>query len=320
MAEEKADDGVMGLLPTRKERHRLHAASLAVSIAVGFGSFLIKADLPQSILLGVVTMLAFLVVESTSTAVSLGRLVGTMDSQLKEVISRLQINEKFAESWEHLHRSGPSGVQLAQTVERMSCLLRETPAPLFGLFNESLSEPVSALERQELLHAGQDPALGTKLISWFQYSLFATSLHPLQFWFTPWGQNYHRAICDRTRELARSTRKAPLVRRVFIVSTDSVSSLKEGPYRKLIREQIDAGVDVRICYESDLHSELRVDFGIWDERLEAFLIPDESKRISKVYYRYSSEAVRAASHRASLIWDRSVPFDTWLSFSAASQH
>lgn len=304
------DEDSSGLLPTRRERQRVYAAALVVSVVVGFGSYLIKADLPQSILLGIATMLAFLAIESNSMALSLTRAVKITNSRLDRVISRLETRDRFVESWEHLHDSGPAGVELAGTIERIQSSLKELPAPLLGLANEALGEPATALTRQELVHTGRDPALGTNLVRWFRHTAFATSIHPMEFWLTPWGQNYHQAMCDRTRELSRAGSVS--FRRVFIVRAESARDLIAGPYYELIREQINAGIDVRVCLESDLSPELRVDFGIWDRSLEAFLIPDEGHRITKVYYRYSSDMVRAAEQRATLIWDRSVPFDSWI--------
>jgi len=304
------------LLPTRRERHLVRTVSLIVSIAVGISSYLIKTDFQQSIILSVVIMLAFLVIESNSMVISLTHVTKVTNSRLEHLCLSFESLDQFMETRAQLCSSGGvDGVELTKTMDRIWFSFNDIPVVLLGLANKTLGESAEMLVRRNLVHAGQDPALGTNLVRWFQRSAFTTSLYPMDFWLTPWGQNYHRVICERMRKMSRTG--TAMFRRVFIVQDEKGDELISGPYYELICEQIDSGVEIRSCFASDLSADLRIDFGVWDGVLEAFLIPDDTHRITTVHYRYSNDAIRAAEQRATLIWDRSMPFEEWASLVRA---
>lgn len=301
-------------LPTRTERYLIYAASLLVSIIVGLISYLVVSDLQQSIILGTITMLAFLVFENSALLLQLTRTVSTANARLDHLSESLAARDQFVESRDRLQGIGPSGAALAAKLEQIWSDSCDVPPVLLDLIGETLNSPAESLASRNLVHAGKDPALGTRLVSWFKRDAFATSIYPMDFWFTPWGQNYHQITCERMRNQSRTG--GLRFRRVFIAKDENAADLTSGAYHDLIREQIDAGVEVRACLLSDLSSDLCVDFGLWDDALEVVLVANQRDRITKTYYRNFSEAT--ARHRANQIWDRSTPFDDWIARIAAA--
>lgn len=303
--------------PSRRGRLVIQAVALVLGVVTGFVSYVIKADLELSIWLGIAVALGMLIVETTSTMVSLTRAVADVNARLDSFSLALDSRDSFSGAMAHIRGGGDLGRRLAHTVEQLNTSLVKVPTSLLGVANEVLRESAEAVHACHLVVPGNSASLGSHLVRRFEKSVFTTSFHPLDFWLTPYGRNYHTEICERLKVL--SARSRVEFRRVFIVRSDVADELTKDPYQKLIREQLRCGVEVRVCNEDELPTELCVDFGLWDGELEIELECDQQRRVIRNHYRYSQEAITQAQNRADRIWDRASPYDKWTAARQATR-
>lgn len=92
---------------------------------------------------------------------------------------------------------------------------------------------------------------------------FATALVRLDnFWLPESGQYYQS-------EVIKAAKRGLDLTRIFLI--DNPENRISENFISIIGEQIDAGVNVRLCFTKDLPDDMIVDFGIWDENVIAYV-------------------------------------------------
>jgi hypothetical protein len=243
----------------------------------------------------------------------------TTGASLRDLSTASALEGEFKKAILHLTSGkGESGAELANTLGRIVEALPNIPPLLAGYTREKLELTAGALAAKNFQEVGEDvPYIGTILARDFRKCLFATSLFPLPFWETGWGQTYHDEMCSRVSQSIRDGSRI-LAQRVFIVRHGTEADLAGDSYHnRMVREQIAAGIEIRACYETDLASpEFRQDFGIWDHELAVLVqVSVDTKGIRKVTgtnYQYEKGEIARLEGIARRIWSISRPFDTWL--------
>ncbi len=314
-----AKDRYVGLL--------LSFAAGTVASAVAYVS---HANLGTSVGLGVVIFIAGQLIDLSfrieSWVEDLSRRTASVEAELTTTRASLRdlstasaLEGEFKKAILHL-TSGKSegGAELANTLGRIVGALPDIPPLLAGYTREKLELTAGALAAKNFQEVGEDvPYIGTILARDFRTCLFATSLYPIPFWETGWGQTYHDEMCRRVSQLNRDGSHI-LAQRVFIVRHGTEEGLTgDSCHHRMIREQIAAGIEVRACYETDLASpEFRQDFGIWDHELAVLVHVSVDthgiRRVTGTNYQYEKGEIARLEGIARRIWSISRPFDTWL--------
>jgi|GEM_PF-6151108 len=115
-------------------------------------------------------------------------------------------------------------------------------------------------------------------------SLFATSVVSSGFWENTHGSAYHQLNIEAARE-----KKCSIVRVFIIEDGDAFSAARA---QITIEEQQKAGIDVRYIFDSELPTDRRKDFGIWDNKLVCYNEPECAE-----YFTSDSELVQAKKLR-----------------------
>ncbi|WP_306204445.1 DUF6879 family protein [Actinoplanes sp. RD1] len=285
-------------------RYLFETASLVLGLVTGIISYVFRQDLQLSLILGFVVGVGLLTVKVLA---ELTRVTGAGDRAertLAGIETSLRHRDRYLTTLDHV------GGDLPRSLERIHAGLATVPPELFGVAAQLLEDPLDQLERRHIVTSAESSSLNTHLVRTFRSDVFTTSVLPMHFWLTPYGQNYNDAICARLAELAATGHPARF-RRVYIVRDSWADQVHHGPYADVIRRQQEAGINVRVTVESLLPTDLRRDFGVWDARLEVELEVDGDGYLIRRHYRYSADAVAAAERRAEQIWDRSTDFATW---------
>lgn len=242
----------------------------------------------------------------------------TTRASLRDLSTASALEGEFKKAILHL-TSGKAegGAELVNTLGRIVEALPHIPPLLAGYTREKLELTAGALAAKNFQEVGENvPYIGTVLARDFRTCLFATSLYPLPFWETAWGEKYHEEMCLRVSQLRRDGRNI-LAQRVFIVRQGTEEGLAgDSHHHRLIREQIAHGIEVRACCETDLTPPDRQDFGIWDHELAVLVhVSVDTHGIRKVTgtnYEYERGEIVRLEGIARRIWSISRPFDTWL--------
>ena len=242
----------------------------------------------------------------------------TIAASLRDLSTASALEGEFKKVVVHLaSKNAEGGVELANTLSRIVEALPDIPPLLVGYTRGKLELTAGALAAKNFDEVGESvPLIGTSLATAFRTCLFATSLYPLPFWETAWGQTYHDELCRRISQLHRDGHNIR-AQRVFIVRHGTEKGLADNSYlHNKIRQQIEAGIEVRACYEEDLpFPEYCQDFGIWDHEL-AVLVQVEDKhgirKITGTNYLYEKGGIARYEGIAERIWTTSRPFNIWL--------
>jgi hypothetical protein len=101
------------------------------------------------------------------------------------------------------------------------------------------------------------------LIDNLKRSIFATSMVKLEdFWFRGFGEKY-------IEKHKQAIKRGVNITRIFIVEDFSV--FEDMRLRKLINDQINMSIDVRILWNSQTPPEYLLDFGIWDDEIVFYI-------------------------------------------------
>jgi len=288
------------------------------------------ADLGTSVSLGVVVFVAGQLIDLSfrieSWVEELSRRTASVEAELTATRASLRdlseasaLESEFKKAILHLTSGkGEIGAELANTLGRIVEALPNIPPLLAGYTRDKLELTAGALAAKNFQEVGEDvPYIGTILARDFRKCLFATSLFPLPFWETGWGQSYHDEMCRRVSQSHRGGSRI-LAQRVFIVRHGAEADLAGDSYHhRMVREQIAAGIEIRACFETDLaFPDFRQDFGIWDHEL-AVLVQvsvgaDGIRRVTGTKYQYEKGEIARLEGMAQKIWSVSRPFDSWL--------
>jgi hypothetical protein len=236
---------------------RIKLGGTLASIIIALIAWLVTRDALSSLIVGLVAELFAFVID----------LDQELESVRTSISKALELRERLAKNQEILSDVFRLGGDYADVLDSANPLF---VAQAQELMTETLHQ-MSCLSDGYMEVAPSPSTRGVRILNNLQVGGFATSIVGRgSFWKSESGQTYHQANLQAARRGCK-------VMRVFLFKSKEV--LGDDEFRKIVEEQIRAGIEIRALWIKDVTPNLRVDFALWDDKLliEQRIVPDTTE-------------------------------------------